>query len=235
MDLSAFRVSYPSLSVVKRQREVLGHCGTEGSSQIVARQQVSQACVTPFRNPARCPPKLWAYYAGLTGTLTAFPMPRAHSQNPKWFSTFRGLQALLFWRSLCLMTKIRYANCCNQLLEVTETVEAKTGLWQEFATPERGFHENARKSTIKRPAYNVLQALPFCKGWQVLCSAGSWVSSRTRGGHMNAQRQRKCAYFACECLVGGQEQYCSDYCSDADDTQETEIQCDCKHAPCALN
>jgi hypothetical protein len=52
---------------------------------------------------------------------------------------------------------------------------------------------------------------------------------------MNAQGQRKCAYFTCKCLVGSREQYCSDYCSDADDTQETEIQCDCKHAPCALN
>ncbi len=52
---------------------------------------------------------------------------------------------------------------------------------------------------------------------------------------MNAQGQHKCAYAACRCVVVGQEQYCSDYCSDADDEQENEIQCDCKHAPCALD
>jgi len=38
----------------------------------------------------------------------------------------------------------------------------------------------------------------------------------------------------CECKVGTKERYCSDYCADADDAQETEIQCDCKHSPCAL-
>jgi hypothetical protein len=51
---------------------------------------------------------------------------------------------------------------------------------------------------------------------------------------MNTQGQGKCAYSRCECIVGTKEKYCSDYCADADDTQETEIQCDCKHAPCAL-
>lgn len=52
---------------------------------------------------------------------------------------------------------------------------------------------------------------------------------------VNAQSQRKCAYPDCKCLVTSAEPYCSDYCSDADDVQENEIQCDCKHAPCALN
>jgi hypothetical protein len=52
---------------------------------------------------------------------------------------------------------------------------------------------------------------------------------------MNAQGQRKCAYDACKCVAEAQEKYCSDYCSDADNAQETEIQCDCKHAPCALD
>ncbi len=46
--------------------------------------------------------------------------------------------------------------------------------------------------------------------------------------------QHKCAYSWCECMVEGNEQYCSEYCADADDEQETEIQCDCKHEPCAL-
>jgi hypothetical protein len=51
---------------------------------------------------------------------------------------------------------------------------------------------------------------------------------------MNAQGQHKCEYPQCKCIVGGQEEYCSDYCSDADDQHETELQCDCKHAPCTL-
>jgi hypothetical protein len=52
---------------------------------------------------------------------------------------------------------------------------------------------------------------------------------------MNAPGPHKCAYTPCLCVVEGRQQYCSDYCSDADDTKETEIQCDCKHAPCALD
>ena len=51
---------------------------------------------------------------------------------------------------------------------------------------------------------------------------------------MNTQGQRKCAYARCKCIVGTKEKYCSDYCADADDVHEDEIQCDCKHAPCAL-
>jgi len=51
---------------------------------------------------------------------------------------------------------------------------------------------------------------------------------------MNTQVQGKCAYSRCESKVGTKERYCSDYCADADDAQETEIQCDCKHSPCAL-
>jgi hypothetical protein len=52
---------------------------------------------------------------------------------------------------------------------------------------------------------------------------------------MNTQGQHKCAYSECNCVVGGQETYCSDYCSDADDAKEIEIQCDCKHPACALD
>lgn len=47
--------------------------------------------------------------------------------------------------------------------------------------------------------------------------------------------QHKCAYEQCECQVSTLNTYCSDYCSDADDAQEVELQCDCKHAPCALS
>ena len=44
----------------------------------------------------------------------------------------------------------------------------------------------------------------------------------------------KCAYEQCECQVSTLTTYCSDYCFDADDQQEVEFQCDCKHAPCAV-
>jgi hypothetical protein len=51
---------------------------------------------------------------------------------------------------------------------------------------------------------------------------------------MNTQSQGKCAYSRCQCIVGTKEKYCCDYCADADDVQETEIQCDCKHVPCSI-
>ena len=51
---------------------------------------------------------------------------------------------------------------------------------------------------------------------------------------MDIGGQHKCAYELCECQLSTLNTYCSDYCSDADDAQEVELQCDCKHAPCAL-
>jgi hypothetical protein len=66
--------------------------------------------------------------------------------------------------------------------------------------------------------------------WLVTCTR----SIEFRSGSMNTQGQDKCAYSRCKCIVGTRQKYCSDYCADADDVQETEIQCDCKHAPCAL-
>ena len=51
---------------------------------------------------------------------------------------------------------------------------------------------------------------------------------------MDIGGQHKCAYELCQCQVSTLNEYCSDYCSDADDAQEVELQCDCKHAPCAL-
>ena len=47
--------------------------------------------------------------------------------------------------------------------------------------------------------------------------------------------QRKCAYSLCECHVSSVEAYCSDYCSDADNSHELEVQCDCKHRVCVLD
>ena|ERR1035438_6613118 len=47
--------------------------------------------------------------------------------------------------------------------------------------------------------------------------------------------EKKCAHTACRCMVNENEHYCSDYCKDAQKLKEdTEIQCDCKHEPCAL-
>ena len=51
---------------------------------------------------------------------------------------------------------------------------------------------------------------------------------------MDIGGQHKCAYEQCECQVSTLNTFCSDYCSDADDAEEIEIQCDCKHAPCSL-
>jgi hypothetical protein len=46
--------------------------------------------------------------------------------------------------------------------------------------------------------------------------------------------KQKCANDQCECQVSTLETYCSGYCSDAEELQEVEFQCDCKHDPCAL-
>jgi len=47
--------------------------------------------------------------------------------------------------------------------------------------------------------------------------------------------EKKCGYSQCLCTVPEHERYCSDYCKDAEEEKEIEIQCDCKHEPCALN
>ena len=49
---------------------------------------------------------------------------------------------------------------------------------------------------------------------------------------MDVGGQHKCGYPQCECQISTLETYCSDYCSDADDEQEIEVQCDRKHPPC---
>jgi hypothetical protein len=48
------------------------------------------------------------------------------------------------------------------------------------------------------------------------------------------ERFHKCAHEQCECMVPPAEEYCSAYCSTADDVEEIEIQCDCGHDSCAL-
>ena len=52
---------------------------------------------------------------------------------------------------------------------------------------------------------------------------------------MDIDTRHKCAYEHCRCQISITEEYCSGYCSDADDIEEVELQCDCKHEPCALN
>jgi hypothetical protein len=52
---------------------------------------------------------------------------------------------------------------------------------------------------------------------------------------IDAESKQKCAYEECQCEVPFGQEYCSDYCSEADEVGETELQCDCKHAPCALD
>jgi len=47
--------------------------------------------------------------------------------------------------------------------------------------------------------------------------------------------EKKCEYEQCRCMVPEHEHYCSDYCKDAQGEKEIEIQCDCKHPPCALD
>jgi hypothetical protein len=42
---------------------------------------------------------------------------------------------------------------------------------------------------------------------------------------------RKCAHPPCQCEITSGEKYCSEICKDAG-SQETEIACECGHAPC---
>ena len=52
---------------------------------------------------------------------------------------------------------------------------------------------------------------------------------------IDAESKSECAYEHCKCEVGFGQVYCSDYCSEAADLREVELQCDCQHAPCALD
>jgi hypothetical protein len=44
----------------------------------------------------------------------------------------------------------------------------------------------------------------------------------------------RCALEQCHCLVPLTEEYCSDYCSDADDVAEIVLECCCGHPSCQL-
>jgi hypothetical protein len=45
---------------------------------------------------------------------------------------------------------------------------------------------------------------------------------------------RKCAHEECRCSVPPTEDYCCDYCSEADDVAEVELLCNCGHPSCGL-
>jgi len=51
----------------------------------------------------------------------------------------------------------------------------------------------------------------------------------------NAESKHKCANEQCQCQVPPGEEYCSNYCSDADDVANVEIQCNCEHPSCGLD
>jgi hypothetical protein len=50
-----------------------------------------------------------------------------------------------------------------------------------------------------------------------------------------SESRRKCAHDQCKCEVSSTERFCSDYCKDAAEIEEVELQCACGHAPCELD
>jgi len=52
---------------------------------------------------------------------------------------------------------------------------------------------------------------------------------------LDMEGRHKCAYEQCHCQIPSALEYCSECCSEADDLSEVELQCECKHQPCALD
>jgi hypothetical protein len=48
----------------------------------------------------------------------------------------------------------------------------------------------------------------------------------------DAETLRKCAHEPCECVVSSPEDYCCAYCSEADNVEETDVECHCGHDVC---
>ena len=42
----------------------------------------------------------------------------------------------------------------------------------------------------------------------------------------------KCAHEMCNCMVTGDDDYCSEHCEEAEDQDIAEISCDCGHSGC---
>jgi hypothetical protein len=53
-------------------------------------------------------------------------------------------------------------------------------------------------------------------------------------GILDIDGRHKCSYEYCDCLISTLETHCSEYCADAEREELIEVQCDCKHAACAL-
>ena len=51
---------------------------------------------------------------------------------------------------------------------------------------------------------------------------------------LDIEGRHKCAHEQCQCQILSTQDYCSDFCAEADDVDEVELQCECKHQPCAL-
>jgi len=51
----------------------------------------------------------------------------------------------------------------------------------------------------------------------------------------DVEGRHKCAHEECLCQVPSTQEYCSEYCSDADDVSEVVLNCNCGHTPCTLN
>lgn len=46
------------------------------------------------------------------------------------------------------------------------------------------------------------------------------------------ENKRKCAHVSCECQVGPPAEYCSDYCSGAEQKAQPKLKCSCGHGSC---
>ncbi len=55
------------------------------------------------------------------------------------------------------------------------------------------------------------------------------------GNIADAGQARKCANEQCQCQVSSTQEYCCEYCSDADEVDSAELRCNCQHANCALD
>ncbi|HEY0323262.1 MAG TPA: hypothetical protein VGC66_20060 [Pyrinomonadaceae bacterium] len=47
-----------------------------------------------------------------------------------------------------------------------------------------------------------------------------------------ADENRKCKHPTCDCQVSGKDNYCSEYCREAEASGVTEIGCGCEHSAC---
>jgi len=52
---------------------------------------------------------------------------------------------------------------------------------------------------------------------------------------IDPESMHKCGHEQCKCQIQSSQDYCSDYCSEAHDLKEVELQCTCGHPACALD